>query len=309
MRALVTGATGFIGNHLVLELRRRGWDVVCMIRGTVQTQDSSVRCVHGDLLEPESLRFDDIQAGSVDALFHLAALLPSKDISLDRYMQANCRATSLLLQSADRLGIKSVVYASSLPIIGVPKHVPITEKHSANPQHPYHLSKLGGEMECEMARRKQGRRISSLRITSPYGPGMSANGVLARFVDRALKSENIQWLGSGSRAQNFVHVSDVVRATLLAAQTDSPGIYNVGGSETTSMQEFAKLVARLAPGSQSKLSAAGTRDPEEGCRWEVDLAHAATGLGYRPAVSLEQGLTEYIAWAQAEADVQRWWKS
>ena len=57
-----------------------------------------------------------------------------------------------------------------------------------------------------------------------------------------MRSEQIQWLGSGSRAQNFVHVSDVVDAALLAAETDNPGVYNVGGTETTTMQDLARLV-------------------------------------------------------------------
>ncbi len=70
---------------------------------------------------------------------------------------------------------------------------------------------------------------------------MSA-GVLSRFVDRAMRSEQIQWLGNGSRAQNFVHVSDVVDAAMLASETDTPGVYNIGGSETTSMQDLALLV-------------------------------------------------------------------
>jgi UDP-glucose 4-epimerase len=308
MRALVTGATGFIGNYLVLELRRRGWNVLCMLRSAPRAAPR-IQCVHGDLLQPESLRFDDIPRGSVDVLFHFAALLPSKETSPERYLTANCVATVRLLQAACQLGIKSVVYASSLPVIGTPEHIPITEDHPAKPRHAYHLSKLCGEMACEMARRTQGLHVSSLRITSPYGPGMSPNGVLARFVDRALRSENLQWLGSGSRVQNFVHVSDVVRAALLAVETDLRGIYNIGGSEATAMQELARTVARLTPGTHSEVGAAGTLDPEEGCRWEVDLTRAASGLQYLPKISLAQGLADYIAWVQSGSEAPRWWRS
>jgi UDP-glucose 4-epimerase len=308
MRALVTGATGFIGNHLVLELRRRGWEVVCVLRSATQSAPG-IECVRGDLLRPESLRFDDIPVGSVDVLFHFAALLPSKETSAEQYLMANCVATVRLLQVAAQLSIKSVVCASSLPVIGTPEYLPITEDHPTKPRHPYHLSKLCGEMACEMARRTQELRISSLRITSPYGPGMSPNGVLARFVDRALKSENLHWLGSGSRAQNFVHVSDVVSAALLAEETDRPGIYNIGGSETTGMQELARAVARWTPGTHSEVGAAAAPDPEEGCRWEVDLTHAASGLGYHPRIPLEQGLAEYIVWVQSGAQMPHWWKS
>jgi UDP-glucose 4-epimerase len=309
MRALVTGATGFIGNSLVLELRRRGWNVVCTVRSPVETTDADIRCVQADLLQLAQLEGMLQAAGPMDSVFHFGALLPAAERCIEQYLAVNCVATSRLLEAAGQMGAKSFVYASSLPVIGAPEHLPITEGHSVKPRHAYHLSKLCGEMACEMTRRVRKRNVSSLRITSPYGPGMMQNGVLPRFVSRALKSEEIQWLGNGSRAQNFVHVTDVVAAALLAAATDRPGIYNVGGSETTSMQELARSVTRLTPGTSSQVTASGNPDPEEGCRWEVDLTRAAAGLGYRPKISLEQGLGEYIAWVQSGQDAQRWWKA
>lgn len=307
MRALVTGATGFIGRHLVIELRRRGWDVLCMVRSAVTPSDPGITCLYGDLLRPESLRLDNIQ-GKLDVLFHFAAQLPAKDVSTERYLAANCIATAQLLETSARLDIPSVVYASSLPVIGLPEKIPVTEEHSTRPRHPYHLSKLCGELACEMARRQTGLRVTSLRITSPYGPGMPVS-VLAHFVNCALQSKNFQWLGSGSRAQNFVHVQDVVSAALLAAETPNPGVYSVGGVETTTMQDLARLVRRLTPGTRSEISSSGGADPEEGRRWEVDLTRSASALGYEPRVSLEQGVTDYIAWSRSRAPAPCWWKA
>ena len=291
----------------MVELCRRGWNVVCVVRNPVEPCDSRIQCVQGDLLQPSSLCFNGI-SGSIDVLFHFAAQLPTQDVSTEHYLTANCTATARLLDEAARLEIGSVVYASSLPVIGKPEHLPITEDHRTKPTHPYHLSKLCGEIACEMKRRATGQRITSLRITSPYGAGMPSS-VLARFVDRALSSQDLQWLGGGSRAQNFVHVSDVVTAALLAAETQDPGVYNIGGAETTTMQELACLVVRLAAGSRSKASSAEGTDPEEGMRWEVALSRASTTLGYRPKISLEQGLREYITWAQSKAEPPRWWKA
>ena len=309
MRALVTGATGFIGRYLVLELLRRRWSVVCLVRRPVEPSSPNVSCVVGDLLDPASLQFDDL-AGSVDVVFHFAAQLPANEVSREQYMAANCRATTVILEAAARMSTKSFVYASSLPVIGVPHGLPITEDHTTKPIHPYHISKLCGETACETERRISGRRITSLRITSPYGPGMSA-GVLAHFVNRAIKSEQIQWMASGSRAQNFVHVSDVVEAAMLAAETNNPGIYNVGGNETTTMRDLALLVVRIASenGSTSQASSAGGNDPEEGYRWEVSLSQAESRLGYRPRLSLEQGVREYMQWMQSNGDAPRWWVS
>jgi nucleoside-diphosphate-sugar epimerase len=304
MRALVTGATGFIGRHLVLELRRRDWDVICMVRHSVEPKHEGIRCIPGDLLHPASLSLDAIDE-TIDVLFHFAAQLPGKDVSPEQYQTANCESTKRLLESAARLQIRSIVYASSLPVIGAPRELPITENHPIAPTNPYHRSKLCAENACETERRDKHRCVTSLRITSPYGSGM-AQTVLSRFADRALRSEPVQWMASGSRAQNFVHVSDVADAALLAAETNAPNIYNIGGPETTTMRDLAELTVRLA-GSGTASSAAGT-DPEEGIRWEIDLTRASAGLGYRPKVSLEGGLREYLDWKRSGTIAPCWWK-
>jgi UDP-glucose 4-epimerase len=308
MRALVTGATGFIGNQLVLELNRRGWEVVCVVRRPVKPRDGRIRCLQGDLVCPESLRFEDLGV-PVDVLFHFAAQLPAQDVPASQYFTANAASTLELLELADKLDIRSVVYASSLALVGPPHHVPITEDTPPKPRHPYHLSKLCGEQCCEMARRVSGRHVSSLRISSPYGIGMPPNTVLARFAHQVLHSAEIKVFGNGSRAQNFVHVSDILTAAIQAIDTSKPGVYNIGGAETTTMLELANQLVRLVPSTRSNISLAGIPDPEEGIRWEVDTKRAATNLGYRPQVALEQGLMEYLGWLQSNTPAPCWWWS
>jgi nucleoside-diphosphate-sugar epimerase len=136
---------------------------------------------------------------------------------------------------------------------------------------------------------------------------MPPGAVLAQFVRNALIGQKVQWFGSGTRAQNFVHVFDVVRAALLASSTSCPGVYNVGGSEAITMRDLAHLVVELTPGTRSTATAAGLPDVEDGWRWDVDLSRAAAGLGYRPTLSLAQGLSEYIAWERTKADRPGWW--
>jgi len=309
MRALVTGATGFVGRYLVLELRRRGWNVICLVRRQVEPVDPEIECVTADLSQPTDIPFLQLAVRPIDALFHFGALLPGKEISARQYLTVNSTATAHLLEIAANLDIKSVVYASSLPFIGRPEHLPINEDHSTKPMHPYHLSKLCGELACEMARRISGRSITSLRITSPYGPGMQSRVVLSRFVESTLRSKDIHWLGGGTRAQNFVHVRDVVRAALLATATQNPGVYNVGGRETTTMKELALLVTQLSPIKGCEATAAEGVDPEEGIRWEIDLTRAQAGLGYTPSIALPDGLADYIEWARSGARAPSWWNS
>ena len=118
--------------------------------------------------------------------------------------------------------------------------------------------------------------------------------VLPGFVRQALESKDITWFGSGQRTQNFIHVYDVVRACLFATETHHPGVYNIGGARSISMSELAEMVIRLTPGTRSHACAAKMPDMQDDFRWEVDLRKAEAAFGYRPAISLEQGLSEYI---------------
>jgi UDP-glucose 4-epimerase len=310
MRALVSGATGFLGNLLVLELRRLKWEVLCLVRKPVCAGDGGIRTVEVDLLHPDFPGGDAAGLGKVDAVFHLAAQLPDASVTDDAvYFRTNALGTARMLHLADELKASSFVYVSSIGLIGKPERLPVTEAHPVHIRHPYFGGKFAGELFCEMARKSEKRKIVSLRIASPYGPGMAPATVLPYFVGRALGSEDLLWFGSGQRTQNFIHSSDVVRACLFAAQTGQPGIYNVGGDRSINMRELASLIVELCPGCRSAVRAAGKPDPQEDERWELDLSRAKTGLGYSPAVPLREGLGDFIAFTRSKASARRWWRA
>ena len=295
MRALITGATGFIGRYLVDELRRLGWEVVCVVRKKVQPLAPGITCVQGDLCDLDALDRMVPQVGSVDVLFHLGALMPSTSGANKacEFLIANGVATYRLLEIAETIGSNTFIYLSSISVLGQPKEQPVTEDHPYLPHLPYGLSKLFGELSCEMIRRVDVRRVISLRITSPYGSGMNTKTVLPHFVNQALASKPLEYFGSGDRTQNFVHVSDIVQACTLAVDCPNPGIYNVGG-ETISMRELAELIVRLTPGSKSIVRASKTKDPQEDYRWEIDLTRSRELLGYKPRIPLEVGIAKLI---------------
>ena len=136
-RAVVTGATGFIGRHLVAELLRREWEVVCLGLTPWPRENPAVRFVPCDLLKPETMRLESEPLGNADVFFHLGAIVPGgkpSSVANERdYLQANGVATHLLLQLAVELSIPSFVYASSLSPIGKPEILPITEEHPVPP--------------------------------------------------------------------------------------------------------------------------------------------------------------------------------
>ncbi|MBN2562493.1 MAG: NAD-dependent epimerase/dehydratase family protein [Phycisphaerae bacterium] len=309
-RALVTGAVGFIGSHLVVHLRRKGWTVVALSRRSISVRDDpGITVLKADLNEPKQLADAVAQAGEVAAFFHLAAHVPrqSRTIGCAPFVRTNVLATSVLLDLFEASSADAFVNASSISVIGVPVHLPIREDHATAPTHPYAASKLAAELIGEEVRRRTGRRLVSLRIASPYGPGMAESTVLPRFARAVLSGQDIELYGRGDRTQTFVHVRDVVSALMSAAQQGA-GVYNVGGPFDVSMRDLARLAIELVPDTKTRIVHLDRRDPQETYRWCLDTSKAARELGYEPRVSLQEGLAGLIQCFRTGEPPSSWWK-
>lgn len=283
--------------------------MICLARHPIETCDSGIECVAADLANLESFAVIRPYLDRIDAVFHLAACLPAQPPADESFFfKVNSLATIQLLRMAADAKVPAFVYASSIGVIGKPEILPISEGHPVKATHSYFVSKLCAELYCEMVRSTEKVRATSLRITSPYGPGMPSHTVLAKFVSQALRSENMFWFGSGGRRQNFVHVRDVVHACLLAAKTADPGVYNAAGDGSISMRNLAELVAQLTPGSRSVPQEAGKADPQDDYYWDIDHSRSQKGLGYSPRVSLRDGLKEYIESVQTGGPAPGWWR-
>ncbi|HSE65819.1 MAG TPA: NAD(P)-dependent oxidoreductase [Gemmatimonadales bacterium] len=303
MRAVVTGGTGLIGRALVAELCRLGWEVDCLGRHPPEAPRPGVRHHQVDLNQPASLTAGIRASKDASALFHLAAVMPHHSPAPDdaEYVRANVLASLEIFRAAMEWGIERVVYASGVSVIGTPAQQPVTESHPTAPRSAYTISKLGGELFAEYLRNTRGLKVTSLRLASPYGPGMSPSSVLPRFAMAALRGLPLTWFGSGSRSQNFVHVTDAANACMLAATRGAGGVYNIGGPESISMKALAQLLVDLTPGTGSSATASGRADPQEDERWEVSLTRARDELGYVPAVRLRDGLKDYLERMRTEA--------
>ncbi len=293
MRALVTGGTGFIGRRLVYRLKEAGWDLCCLVRRPRIPVWAGLSVVQGDLLQADTLDLSPERIGPVDAVFHLAAMMPNDpagDTAL--FMEANGVATERLLQACLRHGIDRFIYLSSPSVIGRPEKIPIDESHPIRPRSAYALGKLIGEMSCEIAR-NQGMKATAYRIGSPYGPGMPPNTVLPAFVRRCLDGKDLFWHGSGTRRQDFIHVDDIAAALILAATSAVAGTYCLGGGTSISMRALAELVASHRPGC--KAGPSGQEDPQEGWIWQMDSSAVIRDLNFVPSIRLADGLGDYIA--------------
>ena len=308
MRALVTGGMGFVGNRLVLGLVRNGWEVTCLVRRPVVARFEQIGCAMVDLEAFDSAGLRQSLPEKIDCVFHLAATIAGSAWPPSRYLAANGAGTSAVLEVAEACKVLSFVYTSTQLVIGKPERASFGVDHPMRPETPYALSKLAGEMACELFRRCGRVAATCLRLTSVIGVGMAAGSVLPLFGERALRSQHLTYHGAGARVQNFVHIDDVVRACVLAAAHPGSGVLNAGGGDSLSMKDLANLIVRLTPGSTSRVTASGLPDPQDDYRWIPELDSARAAIGYAPSVSLETFLPEYIESIAHPEPVERWWE-
>lgn len=225
--------------------------------------------------------------GQVDAVVHIAASI-SNDNQKTSLIFDNCLGVLNCINLAKSLKAKRFIYISSVQVIGDPLFLPITEEHPLKPKSLYHISKLFGE-QLLLMQENSSLNPAILRIPSPIGPGMKPNGIVATFMDKASRGEDIVLHGKGEREQNYIDVRDIARAVACALRTTSHGIYNIAAVKSISNLKLAKLCKKVCC-SNSRIVFSGAKDPEEAARWQIATGKAASELGFEPAYDLAESL-------------------
>lgn len=289
---LVTGGAGFIGSHLVDALVEHNEvrildDFSSGFRSNVH---SDVTVIEGDMRNETLL--NEAMRG-IDLVFHQAALV-SVTQSVEtpkRSHETNVSATVTLLDRARREDAR-VVLASSAAIYGTPERIPISEDHPKKPMSPYGLDKLTADQYAQLYHEQYGLETVMLRYFNAYGPRQVANaysGVVSIFLDQARNGEPITVEGDGTQIRDFVHVSDIVQANLLAASADVAGeAYNVGTGRSVSVLELAEAVQQVAQ-TESEIVHTDPR-PSDISRSRADISKIEAELGYEAASELASGL-------------------
>ena len=286
MRALVTGAAGFLGGHVARHLLEEGIEVTGF---DLVTGELPIPWVKGDLTNVEDVR---AAVRDQDVICHIGAIgdvyLAAQKPSLAALV--NVVGTTRIAEAAAETGAR-VVYASTWEVYGKPQHEPIDEDHPCSPDHPYSITKLAGERMLLAADEFQGVPVVALRLGTAYGSGMRANSVFRLFIDKARRGEPIEIQGDGSQSRQFTHASDIARAFGLACRSDLHGLaLNTLTTEQISIKQLAELVvARLPTG----IKATAPR-PGDAPSAVVSSERAREALGWEALVPFELGVESLI---------------
>jgi UDP-glucose 4-epimerase len=285
---LVTGASGLVGGAVLRALAGAGRSAIGLSRSGVPAGAGVV-----------PLRQDLASAGAraalaslpdLSAVVHCAAAIPTgfDGDSAEQAAAINARMDATVIDFCAERQLR-LVYCSSVSVYGMVTSGPVSESAPLAPRGPYAEAKLGSE-------RKIGRTVAShanLRLCAPYGPGQKSRTVLRIFVEQARAGGVLRYHGSGAREQDFLNASDAARALLLAAdQSDRSGTFNVCTGQSISMKDLAELVIREVGVPGARTSASELPDPEESYRGRFDNSLAERRLGWRPRISLAEGVRE-----------------
>ena len=276
-RVLVTGARGFVGPHVVRALRDAGWEV--LERGRAD----------GDLAEarPSWPRARHV--------VHLAGRTFVPDAWSDPapFQRDNVLATSHVLEYCRDAGA-SLVHVSSY-VYGVPQRLPIDESHPLQPFNPYAESKIGAERAVEDYQTRFGVGATVVRPFNLYGPGQDARFLIPTIIRQALDPLlDAITVADDRPRRDYLHVRDLAALIVAAVRAPMGGLYNAGSGESHSVRDVAERVGDLT-GRRKPLHVSGPVRPNEILDVVADVSRATTSLGWRPRISLTDGLQETIA--------------
>lgn len=255
MRALVTGAAGFIGSHLVDALLARGNDVIGvddLSTGRLANLGDAFGCgSRFTFVEADVRRLGTALFGGVETVYHLAAA--KKAVSLEdpwRDLDVNAGGTLAVLLQAARTRVRKVVHVSTGSVYGEALYRPQDEQHPLNPVSLYGVSKLAGERYALAFRRLHGLNVTVLRYFHVYGPrqdGSIYGGVVPIFIRQMLARRPLTVHGDGAQERSFTYVDDVVRSTLFAAQLRLDGqVFNVASGLRVTINDLVRSLSAIA---------------------------------------------------------------
>ena len=321
MKYLITGATGFIGPHLVKKLESEGHSCRCLVRNSSNAQvlkELGVELVEGDITRAETLTGI---ADGMDRVLHMATLghMSNFTVTESMFEAINVQGTLHIMKEALRARVQSIVHCSTVAAMGICTDVPATEESSCNPHHPYGRSKLKAEQKVLGLIAEKALPAVIIRFSMVYGPG-DARDILK--LTRLTKIGLFPKIGSRPKLTPLVHVDDAVKGLLLATEKGRIGeVYLLTNPESLPFDDIRKILQQalvikrfpmyvpewaaltVASLSEKIFPVIGKVPPVSRKNIESTLADrvfsiekAKKELGFHPQVNPEIGLRETVKW-------------
>jgi len=309
MKALITGAAGFIGSHLTERLLKDGWTVVGVdsfdtfydpqikrdnIAGPLS--NPAFRLVEADIRDRAAM--EQAVEPDTDVIVHLAARAGVRPSIAEPalYADVNINGTVVLLEVARQRGTPKFIFASSSSVYGNNRKVPFSETDNVDfPISPYAATKKAGELICHTYHHLHGTAITCLRFFTVYGPRQRPDLAIHKFARLMEAGKPIPVYGDGSMMRDFTYIDDIVNG-VVAATDRCAGyeVYNLGESRPISVSDLiAELEHALGKKAIRQYLPVQPGDVE---RTYADVAKAQTHLGYKPSTDIRTGLARFANW-------------
>ncbi len=293
-KVLVTGGAGFLGSHLVRALEQKEMDVVVLddlSTGFMENlSGTGAKFIRGTVENADIVRKS---ADGCDVIFHLAALVsvPMSQKYPEKCLSINVGGTKNILASAEKLGIRKIVFISSASVYGSQPNLPQRESDAVIPESPYAETKLLSEKLCSEWSERTGGNAISIRLFNGFGPRQRADSqygaVIPRFLAAAMNGKNIEIFGDGEQTRDFIFINDIVSALMFLMEKDFSGIVNLARGEKISINQLAELVQKIA-GRRIPMEFKKSRSGE--VRHSIADISKIKSLGFEPEISLQKGL-------------------
>jgi UDP-glucose 4-epimerase len=297
-RAVVTGGAGFIGSHMVDLLVARGYSVVVIDNLATGRAENLAQHRREPRVEIHEIDMCTVTADSrlfkgADHVFHFGGIgdiVPSIERPLE-YMRANVNGTLAVLEASRHAGVRKFVYAASSSCYGMATELPTTEQAPIRPEYPYALSKYLGESAALHWGQVYRLPVISIRMFNVYGPRVRTTGaygaVFGVFLAQKLHGKPFTVVGDGSQRRDFVYVTDVARAYLMAAESAESGqVFNLGAGDPQTINRLIELMG-------GDVVHVPKRPGEPDCTW-ADVGRIRRALGWKPEVSFPDGVAAML---------------
>lgn len=315
MKALITGAAGFIGSHLCERLLADGWTVVgvdnfddfydpqikrCNIESCLKNKNFQL--IEADIRDNAAM--DKAVGSGVEIIVHLAAragVRPSIEKPL-LYADVNINGTMVLLEAAKKHKVNKFVFGSSSSVYGNNKKVPFSEGDSVDfPISPYAATKKACELICHTYHHLYGICITPLRFFTVYGPRQRPDLAIHKFAKLIEQDKPIPVYGDGTMMRDFTYIDDIIDGT-VAAMNKCSGfrIYNLGESRPISVNDLIAEIERAL--GKKAVKEYLPLQPGDVERTFADVTKAVRDLDYKPDTTIQAGLAKFVQWLRQDTN-------